>query len=305
MAAGHPWWGLARVPFLLLTPACMVLAVAWSGWQLEQMGRSLNGLDALLCMLGALSAHVSVNVLNEIHDFRSGLDQRTQRTPFSGGSGVLPAQPALARVAFAMGWGGLLVTVLIGFYFVVNRPTLLWELAPLGLLGVALMVSYTPWLTRHPWLCLMAPGLGFGPLMLLGTEVVLTGTISWQGLALSVLPFCLVNNLLLLNQFPDMEADRSVGRRTLPLLLGRPGCLPVLGLQYGVAFGVVLLGLALAWWPPATGLAVLGLPLAVTAWQRAQAHANDVPSLHPAMALNVAVSLMSPMLAAVGLMLSS
>lgn len=73
--------------------------------------------------------------------------------------------------------------------------------------------------------------------MLLGTEVVLTGAMSWQGLALSVLPFCLANNLLLLNQFPDVEADQSVGRRTLPVLLGRLGSVLVLGLQYGLAFG--------------------------------------------------------------------
>ena len=225
-------------------------------------------------------------------------------TPFSGGSGVLPANPSLAPVAWAMGWGALLFTVLTGLYFVVSRPGLLWDLAPLGLVGVAVVVSYTPWLTRHPWLCLMAPGLGFGPLMLLGTEVVLTGAMSWQGLALSVLPFCLANNLLLLNQFPDVEADQSVGRRTLPVLLGRLGSVPVLGLQYGLAFGAVLLGLALGWWPAATGLAVLGLPLAVSAWQRAQAHADDLPGLQPAMALNVAVNLITPVLAALGLALS-
>lgn len=123
MASEHPWWGPARVPFLLLTPACMALGVAWSAWQLAQQGQSLNVLDALLCVLGALAAHVAVNALNEHHDFRSGLDQRTQRTPFSGGSGVLPANPALAPVALAMGWGALLVTVLTGLYFVVSRPT--------------------------------------------------------------------------------------------------------------------------------------------------------------------------------------
>ena len=38
MASEHPWWGPARVPFLLLTPACMALGVAWSAWQLAQQG---------------------------------------------------------------------------------------------------------------------------------------------------------------------------------------------------------------------------------------------------------------------------
>ncbi len=45
---------------------------------------------ALLALLGLLLAHVSVNVLNDYFDYRSGVDLKTQRTPFSGGSGILP-----------------------------------------------------------------------------------------------------------------------------------------------------------------------------------------------------------------------
>ena len=134
--------------------------------------------------------------------------------------------------------------------------------------------------------------------------VIEAGSVSAAAWVLAVIMLLLVSNLLLLNQFPDVEADQSVGRRTLPVLLGRLGSVPVLGLQYGVAFGAVLLGLALGWWPAATGLAVLGLPLAVSAWQRAQAHADDLPGLQPAMALNVAVNLITPVLAALGLALS-
>lgn len=303
MADKQPWWGPARVPFLFLTPSCMALGVAWSWWQLHQQGLSLNGLDALLCVLGALAAHVGVNALNEHADFKSGLDQRTQRTPFSGGSGVLPAQPSLAPVALAMGWGALMLTVLIGLYFVISRPELLLKLAPLGLIGLGVVVSYTPWLTRHPWLCLAAPGLGFGPLMLLGTEVVLTGTMSWQGLMCSLLPFFLVNNLLLLNQFPDVDADRAVGRQTLPMVYGRAGCVSLLGLQYGLAYGSLLLGLSLGWWSAGAGLGILTLPLAVSAWQRAARHADDIPALLPAMGLNVVVNLLTPVLAALGVVL--
>lgn len=300
----HPWWGPARVPFLFLTPACMSLAVAWSWWQLRLQGLQMDGVQAALCVLGALMAHVGVNALNEYADFKSGLDQRTRKTPFSGGSGTLPARPDLAPIALNMGVGGLSLTALIGLYFLWQEPGRMLSLAPLGVLGLMLVVAYTPWVTRQPWLCLIAPGLGFGPLMALGTEIVLTGQASWTGLMLSVLPFALTNNLLLLNQYPDVEPDRSVGRRTLPMLWGRAGCVPLLAVQYGVAYGVLLLGLALGWWPMGTGLAVLTMPMALTAWQKAKAHADDMAELLPALGLNVGVALATPALAALGMVLS-
>ncbi len=47
--------------------------------------------------------------------------------------------------------------------------------------------------------------------------------------------FFLVSNLLLLNQFPDLEADRSAGRRHLPIVLGRPSSSQVFGYFFELA----------------------------------------------------------------------
>ncbi len=79
----------ARLPFLVLTPLCLALGVAL----LQLQGVAPNPQDLLLILLGALLMHVAVNGFNEYFDFRSGLDLMTRRTPFSGGSGALPAQP--------------------------------------------------------------------------------------------------------------------------------------------------------------------------------------------------------------------
>jgi len=301
----NPWWGPARVPFLLLTPACMAMAVSWCWWQARLQGGAFDGVSALLAVLGALAAHLGVNALNEHHDFRSGLDARAQRTPFSGGSGVLPARPDLAPVALVMGVGALGLTALIGLYFLWRQPDLWWRLAPLGAMGLVLVVTYTPWVTRQPWLCLVAPGLGFGPLMGLGTMAVLLPG-PWQAadLAWTWLPFCLVNNLLLLNQFPDVAADRAVGRRTLPMVLGRPAATRVLGLQYVAAYAGLLAGVLWQLWPAASLLGLLTAPMAARAWWVAREQADRVEGLLPAMGLNVGVSLLTPVLAAVGLFLA-
>ena len=80
-----------------------------------------------------------------------------------------------------------------------NAPVLL------GLAGLLLVFGYTIWFTRDPYLCLIAPGLGFGPFMVMGTHFVLTGNYAWTAFIASLIPFFLVSNLLLLNQFPDVD----------------------------------------------------------------------------------------------------
>ena len=199
--------GPMRLPFLVLTPACVVLGLGTAIWT----SGKVNILYFIIALIGSIAAHISANAFNEYFDFKSGLDARTERTPFSGGSGTLPAKPALARHALGIALITFTMTGLIGLYFLRVRGLFL---LPLGLLGLLLMFAYTPWMTRNPWLCLIAPGMGFGPLMVIGTHFVLTGKYSWTAFIASLVPFFLVNNLLLLNQFPDVEADRSIGRKT-------------------------------------------------------------------------------------------
>lgn len=262
-------------------------------------------LHGLLALVAALAAHVSVNALNEYVDFKTELDQQTQRTPFSGGSGTLPAHPALAGLTLAAAVLALGVTCVIGLYFVGRWPHALTQLAPLGLLGVALVAGYSPWITRNPWLCLIAPGLGFGPLMVAGTQFALAGRYTEGAWWASAVAFFLVNNLLLLNQFPDVEPDRAVGRKTLPIVLGRRRCVAVLAAQWLLAYGALGCAVLLGALPVAALAGCLTAPLAMVAWHGARHHADDLPGLLPAMGMNVAVTLATPLLTALGTVLAS
>ncbi|WP_455231905.1 prenyltransferase [Geopseudomonas aromaticivorans] len=302
MAGKLHWLGVIRGRFLLLALTCVALGIAAA-----LQTRDLDGgfvVDALLVLLGALAAHAGVNALNEYSDYRSGLDLQTRRTPFSGGSGTLVAQPQYVEVAQWLGLGAVGLTTAIGLYFLVRQPALVWSLAPLGAVGLALVLAYTPWLTRRPWLCLLAPGLGFGPLMVLGTQVVLAGQISLSAALLSLVPFCLCNNLLLLNQFPDIEADRSVGRLTLPMLLGRAGAVQVLGVQWLLAFAGLLVCVLAGWLPAGAAAGLLCALPALRAWRLLRRDADDLECLLPAMGLNVAVSVLTPLLMAVGMLVA-
>lgn len=287
------FFGPMRVPFLLLPPACVALGM---GTALGET-RHLNGLYVLLALFGALCAHVSVNALNEYVDGVSGLDARTQRTPFSGGSGVLPAHPEMTRVALFIGLAALALTAAIGLYFALQRgPGILL----LGAVGVLVIVTYTPWLTRQPWLCLIAPGLGFGTLMVLGTHFVLTGHYSWTALVASLVPFFLVNNLLLLNQFPDAEADQSVGRRHVLIVLGARGSSLLYGAFLALTYVAIIAGVCAHLLPRMSLLGLATLLLAIPTIIGVYRHARDIPKLLPYQGFNVILNLLTPVLVAAG-----
>lgn len=288
------WLGISRAPFLILAPVCVAL-----GWaSAVQAGAAIDYLNLVLILIGAVSAHVAVNALNEYDDFTSGLDQQTQRTPFSGGSGTLPAHPELAPRAKYLGLGALLLTILIGCLLIPQGgPGLLL----LGAMGVLIIYTYTRWLNRLPWLCLIAPGLGFGLLMVLGTHLVLRGqldAIAWQ---VALIPFFLTNNLLLLNQFPDIEADRTVGRRTLPIAYGPNFALGIYGLFGILTYLWISVAAVAGWWPHTTLLALIAAPLPLAAlWGM-----NRRPEqLHLWLGLNVLSVLLTPALLALALLLS-
>jgi len=290
--------GPMRLPFLILTPACVMLGAATAAWS----GAKINLYYLALAFVGAVASHISVNALNEYHDFTSGLDFNTQPTPFSGGSGTLPKNPDKAHVALITGLVSLFVIVIVGIYFLSVRG--LW-LLPVGLLGIVTIVAYTKWITRNPFLCLIAPGLGFGPLMVMGTDFALSGSYSWTSFVASLVPFFLVSNLLLLNQFPDVEADRGVGRHHFPITIGRESSVKLYVLFLGGAYLAIIFGYITGSLPLTGFLALGSIVIAVPTVKGVARFANDVDRLIPYMGRNVVIIILTPVLLAIGLFISS
>lgn len=285
-------WRSLRPPFLLLTPVCVGLGLAAASstptWPL-----------AALILLGGLSAHASVNVLNEYQDFRSGLDQHTERTPFSGGSGALPGNPAAAPAVAVLAVALIAATATIGLVLLLRVGALL--LLP-GLAGLALIVAYTRWLNRSPILCLLAPGVGFGPIIVLGSEIAVTGTTSATGWFASSLPLFLGSGLLLINQLPDLKADAQVGRNHLAIRYGPATTAPVYAGLMLAAIAMLLLGIAMEALPQAAWIALLPFPLAWPAWRAARTYRERIGLECPkALAANVTLTLSAPLLLSLAL----
>lgn len=294
MKSWKPLLGTMRLPFVILAPACVLVGL---GTAYRQTG-SINWVYFLLALVAGVSAHISVNAFNEYFDFKTGLDSRTQKTPFSGGSGTLQAHPELARGALLVSWVSFGITALIGLFFIYVWG---WQALPLGILGLLLLYGYTAWMVYNPILCLIAPGLGFGPLMVLSTHFALTGTLSFQALIASLVPFFLVSNLLLLNQFPDLEADRSIGRRHYPILLGRTASGYIYIAFLVTTYLVIGLGVVFGILPRFALLGLLTLFFAAQIIGNLLKNAENVPALLPSMEQNVLVNLLTPVLLAIGL----
>jgi len=290
------WFLEIRGPFLALS-----LVLAPIGTAIAWHDGSFNLGYFLLAWVGAILAHVGVNVFNEYFDYQSGLDFETQKTPFSGGSGVLTAGLIEPRRAYLLGAACLFIDAVIGIYFVIVQG---WGLLPVILLGGLFAYFYTPYISR--WrIGEVAAGLGLGSLVVLGAYFVQTGQYTWEVLVTSLAPGFLTANLLLLNEFPDVEADRQVGRRNLVMALGRKRAAWLYTILMVCTYLSIVLGVVFRLMPWPALVALLTIPLARKAIQGALQHYDDIAQLVPALAANVMTILTTDALLTVGYVLAT
>ena len=284
-----------RPPFLLLTLSCCALAFSAAA----ASGQMQDPVLMLPILLLALFAHISVNILNEYLDFSSGLDLSTIRTPFSGGSGALPEDPESSSAVMQVALFSLIITAGLGLYLSLRLG--LHLLVP-GLLGIAIIIAYTRWINRLPWLCLIAPGLGFGPLMVGVSYVALSEPMDLPVFLLTLIPFFLVNNLLLLNQYPDIEADRAAGRNHIPIRYGITVSNLIFLAFLLAAFSLVVALVVLRFLPWLSLIALLPLLPGLYAYLGAIRYGHEIGQQPKFMAANVVTALLTPFLIALSLL---
>ena len=289
-----PWFLETRPNFLVLPAVLVFLGTAMAWYK----GAFHPGY-ALLAFLGLLLSHISVNVLNGYFDYTSGVDLLTKRTPFSGGSGMLPSGLMKPRHTLWLGIISFLLTIPIGIFFVITRG---WALLPLLLVGAMCILLYTPLILKKPW-PEWSPGLGLGTLPVLGAYFVQTGSYSIPAIIAAIPSGILVHNLLLLNEFPDVAADKTAGKKTLPIAIGKKRAAIFFSfftvLLYVWTAGAVITGQM----PVFCLIGLLTLPFAIKAI-RGSFRYDDMNRLVPGMANNVLVVLITQLLLGIGYILA-
>ena len=212
MAALQHFLGVTRAPFLALP-----ITLVGSGAAASAYDGAFRWSATAVALVGLVALHIAVNALNEASDMRTGIDLHTKRTPFSGGSGTLPAGHLSERTAWTVGYGAFAVGAVCGIWFLYDVG---WILLPLFLSGAVCVLAYTDVFARIG-IGELAAGLGLGALPVVGTAMVQVGTLGPAAIAASIPAFFMTFNLLLLNEFPDEVADREGGRKNLINMLGR------------------------------------------------------------------------------------
>jgi 1,4-dihydroxy-2-naphthoate octaprenyltransferase len=120
---------------------------------------------------------------------------------------------------------------------------------------------------------------------------------------ITLIPMALISNLLLLNQFPDIDADKKMGRRHFPILYGTLWSSALYGLLSLGAAWILLFTLLEYQIPWLAAMACLPLCLTPVVTLGAYRYGRQIERLLPFMGINVAISLMTPTLLALGIFL--
>ena len=173
---------------------------------------------ALLCLVFATLAQIASNFGNEYYDFKNGVD-RKGRAGFRRGVTEGEISPsAMKRATFIT----LSAAAVVGCLMLLYGP---WWLLFVGVVIVLFALAYSagPYPLSHHGLGDVAVILFFGVVPVTFTCSLQTGSFDSIGMVLpvSVAVGLLAANVLVVNNYRDMEDDAAVGKHTTVVLFGR------------------------------------------------------------------------------------
>jgi 1,4-dihydroxy-2-naphthoate octaprenyltransferase len=243
-------------PFSFTASAVPVLAGGALAYQAGQFDLRLF----LTALAAAVLLHLGTNIANEIYDVRHGIDTITSPRA----SHALLKGRLTEAEAFRIAFGAFVLSALLGVATIAARG---WPVALIGLVGLVGGFGYSAPPLQYKYKALGIPMvfLLMGPLMVMGSYFVITGSLAWQPLLVSVPIGLLVVAILHGNEWRDITDDARYGIGTLSTHLGRRWA--HLGYIWLVTGAYLVLGLAvlLRALPVSSLLALLSLPLLVRA----------------------------------------
>jgi 1,4-dihydroxy-2-naphthoate octaprenyltransferase len=141
-------------------------------------------------------------------------------------------------------------------------------------------------------------------LPVLGTYFVQTGRYSLEAFVASLAPGFLTANLLFLNEFPDVEADRKGGRYNLVIALGPRNASRLYAGIMGLTYLSIVCGVLFKLMPPLTLIGFHSIFFAYKAVKITFKHYDNVQELLPALKANVLTVLVTDAFLALGYLLS-
>lgn len=268
------WLRVIRVRFLLASVIAVSVGLAMN-WR---QNSTIDPLAAVLTFAGVISLHASVDLLNDYWDYKRGIDTITKRTKMSGGTGVLPEGLLKPSSVYRAGIGFLILGSVIGFYFVLTDGIIIAVI-----LGFAILSIYF-YSTK-----IVDSGLAEffvtvkGTMIVLGTYFIQSNQITLESILGGIVVGVLSSLVLFIASFPDHDADKSKGRKTLVIAVGKKNATFLFWVFPTISYSVIILGIAIGVFPLLSFITLFSIPLVVRAGLGLKRNFNSVDKLIPSM----------------------
>ena len=243
---------------------------------------------AVPVVLGICAAHLGMNLADDYfdykHDSRTRADisstsvrARMEKCHYLGEGKATVSQLGWAIVGF-LGFAALMGGIAFAAQWILHGWQAAMGIIIYAVLGLIVGINYSgkPLELGFHGLGELVIGLMFGPLLMLGVQAALTGTLfSWQMLCMSVAIGCMVTNIVYVHSVMEVNADAELGKMTFARLLfeakkrkgeeakGKRLMVIFIGFFAIVPFILLGLGIAMGWWSPWYLLTLVTLPMSV------------------------------------------
>lgn len=289
------WLRVLRIRFLISSVIAVSAGLAISWWNIEQ----IDFLYAVMTMSGVVCLHASVDLLNDYWDFKRGIDTQTKRTKMSGGTGVLPEGLLLPNQVYRVGLGFLIIGALIGSYFVIIDGIIV------GAILTFAVVSIYFYSTK-----IVDSGLAEvfvaikGTMIVLGTYFIQTLEINFTTIQGGIFIGVLSSLVLFITSFPDFDADKAKGRKTLVISVGKQKATFVFWFFPIAVYSILISGIFFEIFPIYCIISLAMFPLIIKSGLLLKQNFDDNNKLIPAMSYAITFSRITGVLFVIGFLLN-
>jgi len=289
------WLRVIRVRFLLASVIAVSAGLAITWWQTG----SITLFDAALTMAGVLCLHASVDLLNDYWDFKRGIDTTTQRTKMSGGSGVLPDGLLKPAQVYVAGIIFLIIGASIGIYFVATDGIVIGLILAFAVISIYFYsTKLVNWGLAEVFVTIK------GTMIVVGTYFVQTQQITEPVVLCGIIVGVLSSLVLFITSFPDYDADKAKGRKTLVISLGKQKSCSILWVFPAIAYGITITAVISEIFPISCLIILSTIPLIIKSGHKLKQNYEELTNLIPAMSSTLYFSRITGALLVVGFLVN-
>ncbi|MDH3677005.1 MAG: prenyltransferase [Nitrosopumilus sp.] len=288
------WLRVIRIRFLLASVIAVSVGLAIN-WNLNN---SIDVFAALMTFVGVVALHASVDLLNDYWDYKRGIDTLTKRTKMSGGTGVLPEGLLKPSTVYRVGIAFLIIGGVIGAYFVITDGLVIAII-----LGFAIFSIYF-YSTK-----IVDSGLAEffvalkGAMIVLGTFFIQSNQLTGESVLGGVVVGVLSSLVLFIVSFPDYDADKLKGRKTLVIAAGKKNATYVFWIFPMISIGAIISGVLLELFPISSMISLIPIPLIILAGRGLQKNYENQDLLFPSMSKTLMFSRLTGTLFVLGILI--